>query len=136
MPEALALSPTVAISAETSIGTVDASTSPRSAYAVSVLSIAVPSPSNSSSLSSFASTPSAIPDTTAYPIQSDLAKLFGFNNTPTEDHVAGSEAIISAPMRSQADISGVDVARDSTDGFRECLVWCLCSYCQRFFEQQ
>jgi hypothetical protein len=134
MPEALALSPTVAISAETSIGTVDASTSPRSAYAVSVL--AVPSPSNPSSLSSFASTPLAIPDTTAYPIQSDLAKLFGFNNTPTVDHVAGSEAIISAPMRSQADISGVDVARNSTDGFRECLVWSLCSYCQQFFEQQ
>lgn len=93
MAEALALLPTVAISAETSIRSVDASTSLQSAYAVSVLSIAVLSPSNSSSLSSFASTPSAIPDTTAYPIQLDLAKLFGFNNTPTVDHVAGSEAI-------------------------------------------
>jgi hypothetical protein len=127
MPEALALSPTVAILAETSIGTVDASTSLRSAYAVSLLSIAVPSPSNPSSLPSIVSTAPASPDTTAFPIQSDLAKLFGFNNTPTVDHVAGSEAIISAPMRSQADISGVDVARDSTDGFRECLVWCLYS---------
>jgi hypothetical protein len=126
----------VAISAETSIGTLDASTSPLSVYALGVPSIAVQSPSNSSSHSSVVSTAPAIPNTTAYPIQSDLAKLFGFNNTPTVDHVAGSEAITSAPMRTRADISGVDVARDSTDGFRECLVWCLCSYRQQFFEQQ
>jgi len=134
--EALAMLPTVAISAETSIGTVDASTSPLSVYALNVPSIAVQSPGNSSSLSSIASTAPAIPNTTAYPIQSDLAKLFGFNNTPTVDHVAGSEAFISAPMRSRADIPGVDVARDSTDGFCECLVWCWSSYCQQFSEQQ
>jgi hypothetical protein len=99
--EALGLLPTVAVPAKTSIQAVNPSTHSPSAYTYEEESVVVSLPSNSSSLASLASTTSAIPGADAHPIHLDLAKLFGFNNTPTVEHVVGSELIMRGPMEAK-----------------------------------